>query len=46
MYDATAKIPDGMMGGNTNPPGAFYECLNIETPSVFSFNGEVIEGFK
>ena len=30
MYDATAKIPSGLLNGNVNQLGDFDECLGVE----------------
>ena len=46
MFDATAKLPDGLMGGNNHPVGAIHECMDVETPSLLNWNGSFIEGFK
>lgn len=30
MYDATAKMPSGLLNGNVNQFGDFDECLNVK----------------
>ena len=30
MYDATAKIPSGLLNGNVNQLGDFDECVGVE----------------
>lgn len=30
MYDATAKVPSGLLSGNVNQFGDFDECLSVE----------------
>nr|XP_018902033.1 PREDICTED: nose resistant to fluoxetine protein 6-like [Bemisia tabaci] len=32
MYDASAKLPSGMLSGNVNQYGDFDECLKVESP--------------
>ena len=46
VFDATAKLPDGLIGGNNHPVGAINECMDVETPSILNLNGSFIEGFK
>ena len=46
VFDATAKLPDGLMGGNNHLVGAMHECMDVETPSLLNWNGSLIEGFK
>ena len=46
MFDASAKVPDGVMQGNTHITGAFHECIDVETPSLLNWENEQIEGFK
>ena len=46
MFDATAKLPDGLISGNNHPVGAIHECMDVETPSLLNWNGSFIEGFK
>ena len=46
MFDANGKVPDGFLLGNHNPPGAFHECLDVETPSLLEYQNENIVGFK
>lgn len=45
VYDASAKIPDGIFQGNAQVPGNIYECQDVETPKVLTWNNENIEGF-
>lgn len=33
MYDASAKIPSGILSGNINQLGDFDECLNVKAPN-------------
>lgn len=30
MFDATAKVPSGILNGNVNQYGDFDECLSVE----------------
>ena len=30
MYDATAKVPSGLLSGNVNQFGDFDECVGVE----------------
>ena len=46
VFDATAKLPDGLMGGNNHLVGAIHECMDVKTPSLLNWNGSLIEGFK
>ena len=46
MFDATAKLPDGLLAGNNHLVGAIHECMDVETPSLLNWNGSLIEGFK
>ena len=46
MFDATAKLPDGLLAGNNHLVGAIHECMDVETPSLLNWNGSFIEGFK
>ena len=46
MFDASAKLPDGIVLGNTHLPGVIHECMNVETPSILRFKNDFIEGFK
>ena len=46
VFDANGKVPDGFLLGNHNPPGAFHECLDVETPSLLEYRNENIVGFK
>lgn len=39
MYDASAKLPSGILNGNINQYGDFDQCLNVESKSK-SFNGQ------
>lgn len=31
MFDATAKLPSGILSGNINQYGAFDQCLEVKT---------------
>lgn len=33
MYDASAKVPSGVLSGNINQLGDFDECLNVNAPN-------------
>lgn len=33
VYDASAKIPSGILSGNLNQMGDFDECLNVKQPN-------------
>lgn len=33
MYDASAKLPSGLLNGNINQFGDFDECLNVRNPA-------------
>lgn len=33
MYDASAKLPSGLLSGNINQLGDFDECLNAKAPN-------------
>ena len=46
VFDASAKVPDGILQGNTRITGAFHECIDVETPSLLKWENENIEGFK
>ena len=46
MFDASAKIPDGISFGKKSLMGAFDECLNVETPEYLKWEEGYIEGFK
>ena len=46
MFDASAKLPDGLMSGNFHLPGAIHECMDVETPSILKWENGFIEGFK
>lgn len=39
VYDATAKIPSGVLNGNINQYGDFDQCLGVESASK-SFRGQ------
>lgn len=32
VYDASAKLPSGLLNGNINQFGDFDECLNVHNP--------------
>lgn len=40
MYDASAKIPSGLLSGNINQYGDFDECLNTISPSQENLQGK------
>lgn len=40
MYDASAKIPSGLLSGNINQYGDFDECLNTVGPSKENIQGK------
>lgn len=43
MYDATAKIPSGLLSGNVNQLGDFDECLGVDSSadqSTGKINGQ------
>jgi len=46
MFDASAKIPDGISFGKKSLMGAFHECLDVETPTVLKWGDGYVEGFK
>ena len=46
VFDASAKIPDGISFGKKSLMGAFDECLNVETPEYLKWKDGYIEGFK
>ena len=46
VFDATAKLPDGLISGNNHLVGAIHECMDVETPSLLNWNGSLIDGFK
>ncbi len=46
MFDASAKIPDGISFGKQNLMGAFHECLDVETPDYLKWKDGYLEGFK
>ena len=46
VFDASAKIPDGISFGKKSLMGAFHECLNVETPEYLRLGDGYIEGFK
>jgi hypothetical protein len=34
VFDATAKMPSGLLNGNVNQLGDFDECLGVEGPET------------
>ncbi|KAH0564337.1 nose resistant to fluoxetine protein 6-like [Cotesia glomerata] len=41
MYDATAKIPSGLLSGNVNQLGDFDECLSVNSPAEDQLYGQI-----
>ncbi len=39
VYDASAKVPSGILSGNINQYGNFDQCLSVHEPSNF-FQGK------
>lgn len=39
MYDASAKLPSGILSGNVNQLGDFDECINAKSPDQ-EFSGK------
>ena len=37
MFDATSKLPDGILNGNTFSPGNWDQCLSVRIPSEENF---------
>ena len=40
MYDSSAKLPSGILRGNTNQLGDFDQCLSIGTDKASNIEGK------